>query len=338
MIRVTRLLGTAAVIALMTAGCASLGGASDRAPSAPSAPSVVSGEDGKDVGNDRPEVSNDGLMVRRQVVVAVHTKPDAELAAVREGLDDAAGKRHLVLTDTVPDVLDAAFLERVVPELIVAIGSGSTRADAAGLVDSLARAEGEQALAVDDYYVASVLVHDLKFSIPTADPPALLQAIEREGIVSDALGKYEGIADDGRIDIGYTGPLLSDDLVQSVRAGIARAAAADPSRVSVTARSTGGVGVDMAVEPPAVPVTEVGSLHGHGALGAPTGGSPDYWAPYIFGTALLLIVTLAMMTRAKGETDLVLIAGPGSPRAVGHRAGQGRGDRGPAAGRRPDLE
>ena len=334
MIRVTRLLGTAAVIALMTAGCTSLGGASDRAPSAPS---VVSGEDGKDVGNDRPEVSHDGLMVRRRVVVAVHTKPDAELAAVREGLDDAAGKRHLVLTDTVPDVLDAAFLERVVPELIVAIGSGSTRADAAGLVDSLARAEGEQALAVDDYYVASVLVHDLKFSIPAADPPALLQAIEREGIVSDALGRYEGIADDGRIDIDYTGPLLSDDLVQSVRAGIARAAAADPSRVSVTARSTGGVGVDMAVEPPAVPVTEVGSLHGHGALGAPTGGSPDYWAPYIFGTALLLIVTLAMMTRDKGEAVLVLVAGPRSSRAVGHRAGQGRDDRGPAAGRRPDL-
>ena len=75
---------------------------------------------------------------------------------------------------------------------------------------------------VQDYEVASVLVHDLRFTVTVSDPPALAAAIAREGILTDALGSYSTSGRGGRLEITYTGPLLSDALVEVVRGGIAR--------------------------------------------------------------------------------------------------------------------
>lgn len=48
---------------------------------------LAQAEDGQDLGNGRPIVSYDGPMVRRRVVIAVHTDPGADVAGIRKRLD-----------------------------------------------------------------------------------------------------------------------------------------------------------------------------------------------------------------------------------------------------------
>ena len=109
---------------------------------------------------------------------------------------------------------------------------------------------------MQDYEVASVLVHDLRFTIRASDPPGLASAIAREGILTDALGSYSTTGSAGRLDITYTGPLISDDLVEVVRGGIARGEGVPPSAVTLSPRSTTGVGVTLADEPAPAPVVD----------------------------------------------------------------------------------
>jgi hypothetical protein len=92
-------------------------------------------------------------------------------------------------------------------------------------------------------------------------------AIAREGILADALDDYTTTLSVHRLDITYTGPLLSDELVESVRAGIARRAHVQPAAVAISPCSSTGVGVDMAKElPPAPVVIEESTAHRHSAV------------------------------------------------------------------------
>ena len=68
-------------------------------------------EEGLDVGNSRPVVSYDGLMVRRRVVIAVNSEMDADLAGLRTKLETAAAPQGMALADISPDVLEPAVLE-----------------------------------------------------------------------------------------------------------------------------------------------------------------------------------------------------------------------------------
>ena len=102
---------------------------------------------------------------------------------------------------------------------------------------------------MDSVHIGSVLVHDLQFTVPASDPASLAEAIEREGILADALGNYTASLDGGTLAVGYTGPLLSDALVESVRAGMARDAGVEPGDVTLGPRSTSGEGVDLSREP-----------------------------------------------------------------------------------------
>jgi hypothetical protein len=86
--------------------------------------------------------------------------------------------------------------------------------------------------------------------VNAVNPAALSAAVDREGILSDALGNYDTTAKDGELSIGYTGPLLGDELVETVREGIARHAHVAASAIAVGPRSTAGSGVDMRTEPP----------------------------------------------------------------------------------------
>lgn len=63
----------------------------------------------------------------------------------------------------------------------------------------------------------------------------------------------------------YTGPLLSDAPVDSVRGGVARSAGVEPGNVLLTPRSATGEGVDLSREPaPAAEKSEAASGHdGH---------------------------------------------------------------------------
>ena len=259
---VTRMV-TAVVIAVALSGCTAVAAPPTAVP-VPAGLSV-SAETGTDAGNDRPIVSYDGLMVRRRVVVAIHSTPDADLAALRTVLDNAAIQSQIRLSDISPDVLDPASLEHLVPELIVAMPMGGTVAEAGELVNR-AYFQDPAVSGVDHYHVAEVLVHDLRFTVRATSPDLLEESIAREGILSDALGNYATTLRTGELDVTYTGPLLSDALIQSVQNGIARAAETQAAAVIVSARSTVGVGVDMATEPAPPPAdTESASDHNHDA-------------------------------------------------------------------------
>lgn len=224
-------------------------------------------EEGQDLGNVRPQVSYDGLMVRRRVVIAVHSDINADLEGVRKKLEAAAANRKITFDAISPTVLEPAVLQHVMPELIVALPASATLDDGRDLVDQAMGegAEGTETVTAEHFHVLPVLVHDLLFTIRTADPSALSAAVDREGILSDAMGNYATSAGSGQVTFSYTGPLLGDATVESVRAGIGRQAHMAATAVAVGPRSRTGTGVDMATEPPWDPeVIEEKPGHGHG--------------------------------------------------------------------------
>jgi hypothetical protein len=221
-------------------------------------------EQGQDLGNGRPEVTYDGLMVRRRVVIAVHSQPDADLEGVRAKLDAAAAEGNIALEAVSPTVLEPSTLQHLMPELIVAVPASGTLDDARAVVN-LTAGEATQKLGAEHFHVLPVLVHDLQFSVETASPAALAAAVDKEGILSDALGNYGTTVGGSQATFSYTGPLLGDGTVESVRAGIARQAHVAASAVAVGPRSPTGTGVDMAAEPPWDPeVIEEKPGHTHG--------------------------------------------------------------------------
>jgi hypothetical protein len=248
------------LLASVLSGCTG-GAPSGTATSAP--PGVVlAAVSGSELGNGRPIVSYDGLMVRRRIVVAVHPTPDADLGMLRTALYTAAGGRGLTLSEISPDVLGAGVLQHMVPELIVVLPSDATAAEGGELVD-LAFTKDRAFPGLDHVHIASVLVHDLRFTVGSADPAAVAEAITLEGILSDSLGKYETVVDGRELEIGYTGPLLSDTTVESVRGGIARGAGVAAEEVTVSPRSGTGAGVDMDKEPLEEAVPEDATDHDH---------------------------------------------------------------------------
>lgn len=229
-------------------------------PSAPLDVALTS-VSGSDLGNGRPQVSFDGLMVRRRIVVALHPAPDTDLEKLRTALSSAADSLGLALSRMSPDVLGASLLQHTVPEIIVALPSDATIGDGGELVN-LAFGPGLSFPGLDHVHVAPVLVHDIRFTVSSADPHALSEAVAREGILSDALGNYDTDARDGELELSYTGPLLSDKTIEAVRVGIASGAGGTPEDVKVSARSDTGAGVDMEKEPAEAAVAGE-PVHGH---------------------------------------------------------------------------
>jgi hypothetical protein len=281
-------------------------------PSAGASGGVAAAEAGSDVGNDRPHVSFDGLMVRRRVVIAIRPTDDADIGSVRAEIDRAAGRLHLTLSTISPDVLDPAALQSLSPQLTLALPAGTTPAQAKRVIDP-APGQARRFPDVAAYDVSPVLVHDLRFTARSANPALLAQAIAREGILSDDLGSYTTTFGRHRLDITYTGPLLGDDVVESVRVGIARRANMAPAAVAVLPRSTTGVGVDMAKEPapPPAPVLASTDHHHDGALSAVAAASPSSgpgigtWVllPAAGILVLLLLTLLVLMTRWMNRLD-----------------------------------
>lgn len=237
-------------------------------------PAPAQVQEGQDLGNGRPDVSYDGLMVRRRVVIAVHSEVNAELEGVRKKLEAAALTRKMALHAISPTVLEPAVLQHVMPELIVALPPSATLADGQAVVDRVvvdrvvadqAAGDGSAAVAAEHFHVLPVLVHDLNFTVESASPDAVSSGVDKEGILSDALGNYGTSVGNGQVVFSYTGPLLGDGTVESVRAGIARQARVAATAVGVTPRSRTGTGVDMAMEPPWDPeVVEERPGHAHG--------------------------------------------------------------------------
>ncbi|MFL6166909.1 MAG: hypothetical protein ACJ710_11520 [Ornithinibacter sp.] len=320
-----RAVGLAATLLLVTlasalGGCtegaagtgpeAAVGAARDRAGD-PAARVVAAGA-GTDLGNGRPATTYDGLMVRRRVAIAIEPTPGADVVALRRELGHAATVRHTTVSDVSASVLEAADRERLEPDVTVVLPVGATLAQAEDLIDPSGAARAVFP-GVRDFAVTPVLVHDLRFSIRAKDPSASAQAIAREGILTDALGSYSTSTAAGRLDVSYTGPLLSDELVEQVRRGMARGTDGQPAAVTVSPRSTTGVGVDLATEPAPAAVPEVApSPHGHGHVAALPAGRPapsdsswfGWWVVAI-GVAVAMAVwlglTLVRETDAEGD-------------------------------------
>ncbi|MDD0858226.1 hypothetical protein NHF46_11565 [Arthrobacter alpinus] len=142
-------------------------------------PAALAAEELSDIGNDRPQVTFDGLMVRRRVVVVVHSQEGADLAAIRLGLEKVANSQQLALSDISAAVLDGALLEHLVRPVIVSLPAGSTLQDAFTLTDPKRYPAGGLSGALHMHTV-SVLVHDLKFSVQTSDPNTLAEVIAGE--------------------------------------------------------------------------------------------------------------------------------------------------------------
>ena len=319
-----RAAGLAATLLLVTLASA-LGGCTDGAAGNGAGAGVGSGRDraanpaagvladgsGTDLGNGRPAATYDGLMVRRRIALAIEPTPGADVEALRQELDLAATVRHTTLSDVSPSVLEAADREKLEPDVTVLLPAGATLVDAEDLIDP-SRSAHAVFPGVRAYAVTSVLVHDLRFSIRAKDPSASARAIAHEGILSDALGSYSTSTAAGRLDVTYTGPLISDDLVEQVRRGMARGAGGQLSAVTVSPRSTAGVGVDLATEPPPAAVLEPApSGHGHGHLAAGAAGrrvpSESTWfGPWVVavGAAVVVLVWLGLtLVREAGKEE-----------------------------------
>lgn len=260
--RVVARLAAVLGLGLAVSGCLVQGHGPDRAGSGASRV-LANAEVGSDVGNDRPRSTYDGLMVRRVRVLAFRVGADADLPRLDRRLVVAARRGHLALTTVSPSVLDADDLERLAPNLVVALAPDATSADASYLLGRAEEAARLRGLDVQAREVHSVLVHDLRFTLRTPRPAMVARGIDREGILADALGSYTTRLAHHRLEIAYEGPLLSDRLLQSVRRGIARPARARRAAVDVAPRSVQGVGVDLATEPEPPPASFSVSPHEH---------------------------------------------------------------------------
>ena len=288
-------LAPAMLLVLILSGCTAGVVASDLLPQ-----STIAREPGADLGNDRPDVTFDGLMVRRRVALAVQTDENADLPGLRAELERRATDASLTLSDIPPDVLPAGLLDQTVPVLTMLLPAGTTTAQTRALVGSEASLSSLSASQDSTFFVIDVLVHDLRFEIAAADPAQVADSMATEGIVADAIGNYSTTFSAGLLAVDYVGPLLSDSVVESVRVGIARGAGAAPAEVAVRPESVTGVGVDMAIEPLPAPAVIAQTMVDHSVDEAtPVPVSPGPWIGYWVGLTVLLCATLAIMLRSR---------------------------------------
>lgn len=220
---------------------------------------ALSGE----VGNGRPHVARyDGQLVHRCTALAVYLGGGADPDTVRTALHAAGQRADLPLTDLPPGVLSPETLELQVPDVVACLPVGADTADADRVLP--APLPGE-----DHGSVEPVLVHDLVFDVRTGAllPYDVARAVDREGVLADVLGRYGVELPTGRVRVHYTGPLLSDDEVEGVRAALARAAHAPGSAVSVAPGDPRAPGVDLREGRDPTPATDpaaTGHHHAHG--------------------------------------------------------------------------
>ena len=166
-----RPVAASALLALTLGGCSI--GTSGATAGAPASELRPLGRHRSDVGNDRPRVTYDGLMVRRRVVIAVRPAPGTDVATIRRELQRAAG-RCTSASPPLPGRARPALLEQLAPKLALALPPGRTVADATAVV-AAGSAGGRAVPGVQDYRVATVLVHDLRFEVTSSDPQRLSQ-------------------------------------------------------------------------------------------------------------------------------------------------------------------
>jgi hypothetical protein len=206
-----------------------------------------------ELGDARATTTHDGPMVRRRTAIAIHPLAGADRDLLRRQLEDTANIEHLApLTDATFAVFSPNLLHYLVPEMTVVLPEGATSADAEYIMND------HTFSGLGFYVVEPVLVHDLAFSVvPVGVTPADVGTlIQREGVLTDVLGRYTTDVKPAGVVFEYFGAILSDSEVLSVQQAIARAAGVGVTGVTV-GPVLGGPGVAVANEP-AIPTEHAG--------------------------------------------------------------------------------
>ena len=248
-------------------------------------------------------------MIRRRIAVAIYGLNDVEVPRLRESMQLAGADSIDAISEISPNVLGGEVLEQAVPAITLMLPTETASDDATRAAKS-ALARSDVAVETDAYILANVLVHDLRFTIPARTPTAVRDVIAQEGILSDALGNYTVRVGDGELSIFYTGTLLSDEVVESVREGMARAAGTQAGKVAVLPRSLAGTGVDLATEPLQSEGTALANDH-HGLL-IPSANASDFvpapgpglgtFSLFLFLSTTVLVIVLSLVFRRRRST------------------------------------
>ncbi|MEV6492421.1 hypothetical protein AB0M20_27935 [Actinoplanes sp. NPDC051633] len=235
------------ILILVVTGVAALlrfGGWLDPAPVAAEPVAVVSGDD---TGDGQATTTFDGAMVRRRAAIGIHPAKGADRATITGQMNAmAAGEKLGPLEPATFAVFSSTMLEFLVPEMTFVAPEGVSVESAEAMM------RDHQPSDIAFYLVQPVLVHDVTFAvIPKAGvtPAAVAAAEDREGILTDVLGKYRTTVQRSGVTVRYFGALLSDVSIGSVRASMGRAAGVPAEQVQVSANSPlAGVELDGGVD------------------------------------------------------------------------------------------
>lgn len=202
-------------------------------------PATLRSEPPRPVPSVRPAVDDSGdwrdttvddPLVRRRTAIALDPVRWADREQLRRRLAAAATAERLgPLTEATFAVFSPELLTYLVPEMVVVLPHGASPRDA----DLLMTKHRHPSVAF--HLVASVLVHHLTFAVtPVAVSAAQVEdRIDREGVLSASLGRYDLATRGARLTVRYLGAVLSTGQLLAVRASMARAAnvAVDQVRV-----------------------------------------------------------------------------------------------------------
>ena len=197
---------------------------------------------GDDAGDGTATTSYDGPMVRRRAAIAIHPAPGADRAHITAELQAAARTAGIgALEPATFAVFSAEMLEYLVPEMTF------IAPEEVPVAVTEAMMRDHQPTDVAFYLVRPVLVHDLTFAVIAGDgvTPGEVRAREdREGILTDSLGRYATTVQPAGVTVRYFGALLSDGRIAAVRDAMGRAAGLAADRVQVSPNLP-GPGVDL---------------------------------------------------------------------------------------------
>jgi hypothetical protein len=195
-----------------------------------------------DAGDGTATASYDGPAVRRRAAIAIHPAPGADRAHITAELRAAARTTGVgELEPATFAVFSAQMLEYLVPEMTF------VAAEDVPVAATEAMMRDHQPRDVAFYLVQPVLVHDLTFAVIPGDgvsPDQVRARVDREGILTDSLGRYTATTQRTGVTVRYFGALLSDGRIEAVRDAMGRAAGVPADRVEVSP-SRSGPGVDL---------------------------------------------------------------------------------------------
>lgn len=235
------------VLILVVTGVAALlrfGGWFDRPPVAAEPVAVVSGDD---TGDGQATTTFDGTMVRRRAAIGIRPARGADRATITQQMNAmAAGSKLGPLEPATFAVFSKTMLEFLVPEMTFVAPEGVSVESAEAMM------RDHQPSDIAFYLVQPVLVHDVTFAVVPASgitPAAVAATEDREGILTDVLGRYRTTVQRSGVTVRYFGAILSDVSISSVRSAMGRAAGVPAAQVQIAANNPlAGVELDGGVD------------------------------------------------------------------------------------------